>query len=203
MSPPDNNNSAANAANESDLRSGVYALLGELLRQAPDNSLLQRLQSIPRNPSAEGIEAAWSALGDAAEAANPETLESEYTQLFIGIGKGEITPYASWYLTGFLMEKPLGELRTDLSRLGIERAENVHEPEDHIAALSEVMAMLISDAGNGPDEESTFFNKHIRPWATRFFADLEKASSADFYRPVGRLGREFLDLEQRYLDMTV
>jgi TorA maturation chaperone TorD len=112
-------------------------------------------------------------------------------------------PYGSWYLTGFLMEKPLGDLRRDLAELGYERQENVHEPEDHVAALCEVMALLISDDGLPFGSQRRFFETHVSSWIETFFNDLEQAKAADFYRAVGRLGGAFIRLEKQYLSMPV
>ena len=130
-------------------------------------------------------------------------LSDEYQALFVGVGRGELVPYGSWYMTGFLMEKPLGELRRDLARLGIERQQQVREPEDHAAALCEVMALLISDPDFAEDEQAPFFKRHVGAWMGTFFRDLEKAKAAEFYRPVGHFGYAFLDVEQRYLSFTV
>ena len=105
-------------------------------------------------------------------------------------------PYGSYYLTGFLHERPLARLRTDLAALGIERAEGQYEPEDHAAILCEIMAGLASGrfgAKHGADQQ--IFEKHLAPWIGRFFADLERAEAADFYRQVGTLGRVFMDIE--------
>jgi TorA maturation chaperone TorD len=101
------------------------------------------------------------------------------------------------------MEKPLGVLRQDLAVLGFERQEGVHEPEDHIAALCEVMAMLASGDDAPFGVQKRFYERHLAPWAQRFFADLESADAAVFYKAVGRLGNEFFKLEQRYFEMEV
>ena len=129
-------------------------------------------------------------------------MEDEFQQLFIGLGRGELVPYASWYLTGFLMEKPLGELREHLAGLGFERQSGVHEPEDHIAALCEVMSILIQE--DRPHAESAgFFETHLAPWSDRFFADLSQAKAAVFYRNLGRFGAAFIELERRYFSMQI
>ena len=105
-------------------------------------------------------------------------------------------------MTGFLHERPLAELRGDLGRLGIERAEGIAEPEDHIAFLCETYAGLIAGAfAAGPEEASPFFARHLRPWAARMFADLEKAEMAGFYRAVGRLGRIAVEIEAAAADL--
>ncbi len=111
-------------------------------------------------------------------------------------------PFASWYQTGFLMEKPLAVLREDLAALGFERQSDTHEPEDHVAALCEVMAILISD-GQDLSRQAEFFNAHLAPWLDHFFSDLSTAKNAVFYRAVGRLGRAFIEFERNYLSMNV
>ena len=147
---------------------------------------------------------AFAEFRTALEAASDEQIERGYHDLFIGVGRGELLPYASYYLTGFLHEKPLAELRVDLERLGFARAEGVCEPEDHIASLCEVMALLIENTASGEFdvyEQDRFFKAHIRPWAGQFFADLEAAKSADLYRPVGRIGAIFMGIEEESFGM--
>src|SRR6185436_1600462 len=132
----------------------------------------------------------------AANETTVERVEREYFNLFIGLGRGELLPYGSYYLTGFLHERPLARLRADLVQLGIERSQGNIEPEDHVAILCEIMAGLASGrfpAPAGSDRE--LFEKHLAPWIGRFFADLERAEAADFYRSVGTLGRVFVDIE--------
>ena len=138
------------------------------------------------------------------ESAPAEQMERCYHDLFIGVGRGELLPYASYYLTGFLNEKPLAGLRGDLEALGFARAEGVHEPEDHIASLCDVMAQLIDGTARGEFDVYTqdrFFNTHIRPWAKQFFADLEAAKSTDLYAPVGRIGNIFMGIEEESFEM--
>jgi TorA maturation chaperone TorD len=139
---------------------------------------------------------AHAALAEAASEALTRVSEREYFDLFVGFGRGELLPYASYYLTGFLNERPLSRLRGDLASLGIEQAENNFEPEDHAATLCEIMAGLA--AGRfpaSPEAQRAFFEKHVTPWMGRLFADLESAASAKFYRLVGSLGRLFLEIE--------
>jgi TorA maturation chaperone TorD len=139
---------------------------------------------------------AHAALGSAAATATIESVEHEFFELFIGIGRGELVPYASYYITGFLNERPLARLRDDLAQLGIERVTTEVEPEDHAAVLCEIMAGLAGrrfDAPEGADR--ALFEKHLAPWIGRFFTDIEHAKAADFYRRVGALGRVFMDIE--------
>jgi TorA maturation chaperone TorD len=181
-------------------RARLFALLGRLLGGAPDAALIAELRRLCPVPGELGQ--AYAALAAAAASATPESTEREYFDLFIGVGRGEILPYASYYLTGFLHERPLADLRGDLAQLGIERAEGVAEPEDHIAFLCETYAGLLAGAFSaGPEEAAPFFARHIRPWAARLFADLEKAQAASFYRGVGRLGHVAVEIEAAAADL--
>ena len=127
---------------------------------------------------------------------NVERVEREYFDLFIGLGRGELMPYGSYYLTGFLHERPLARLRGDLAALGIERAEGEVEPEDHAAILCEIMSGIAAwRFGTPPGADETIFENHLAPWIGRFFTDLERAEGAKFYRSVGTLGRIFIDIE--------
>ena len=186
------------------LRAQAYGLLGGLLSRAPDADALTALAVINGDDSALG--AAFGALGTAAREATPRGVAEEFAALFIGVGGGELTPFGSYYRTGFLHEKPLAELRGDMARLGIERADDVSESEDHIAALCEMMAGLITGAFGAPaglDEQRAFFDRHINPWAPRFFADLEGSPTAAFYRAVGTLGRRFMEIENQAFALAV
>ncbi|WP_135465987.1 TorD/DmsD family molecular chaperone [Crenalkalicoccus roseus] len=177
-------------------RARLFALLARLLAEAPDVALLGRLRRLAGEEGTP-LGRALAALADAAARAEPGALEREYFDLFIGLGRGELLPYASYYLTGFLHERPLAELRGDLARLGVARAAGVAEPEDHIAFLCETLAGLLEGRlGPGAEAAGPFFARHLRPWAGRFFADLEAAEAARFYRAVGTLGRVTIEIEQ-------
>jgi len=183
------------SADEVDLaRAQEYALLATLLSRTPDAALLQRLAGLQGDASPLGL--AHVALADASSGARVETIEREFFNLFIGIGRGELMPYGSYYLAGFLHERPLARLRGDLAELGIARAERQCEPEDHIAILCEVMAGLADGRFPAPPgSDRRIFDKHLAPWARRFFLDLERAEAADFYRHVGAVGRTFMEIE--------
>ncbi|MDX1653770.1 MAG: molecular chaperone TorD family protein [Candidatus Competibacteraceae bacterium] len=192
---------ALEVSQEDRLRAQVYRLLATLLRQAPDRELLQRLAAIdpgPQRPSGSMAEA-WAQLAEAARRGNPGELRQEHFELFIGIGRGELVPFGCWYLTGFLMEKPLAELRQDLKLMAFQRREGVREPEDHAAALCETMSLIIQDGVLAFGIQQRFFQKHIHPWMGRFFNDLQHCPRADFYRAVGTLGANLMAVEQRYL----
>ena len=175
-------------------RAQEYALLATLLGRAPDAKLLESLAGLRGDPTPLGV--VHAALAQAASETSVERVEREYFDLFIGLGRGELLPYASYYLTGFLHERPLARLRSDLAPLGIERAEGNNEPEDHAATLCEIMSGLVSGrlpAPQGTDQK--IFEKHLSPWIGRFFADLERAETASLYRRIGTLGRVFMEVE--------
>ncbi len=182
-------------------RADLYALLAHLLWHAPDAALLRRLAApvVGDGPIAE----ARRALAEAAAATDAKTVEREHFNLLVGVSGGEILPYASYYLTGFIHERPLAEVRSDLAKLGLVRTEGLHEPEDHIAFLFEVMAALIRGAGQAEIDDAAFFQRHIQGWSARMFADLGRASDAKFYRSVARLAAILVDLETQALAMPV
>jgi TorA maturation chaperone TorD len=194
---------AGMADQEQRYRAGAYGLLAALLRSPPDAQLLAQVAEFAAvDANTDDLALAMSMLGLAAKSCSSRQIDDEFHDLFIGLGRGELVPYGSWYLTGFLMEKPLSSLRDDLARLGFERSGGTTEPEDHVAALCEVMVMLISEeADETPQKE--FFEAHIGSWFARFFSDLSAAQSAVFYKAVGRFGAMFTALEQRYLSMPV
>ena len=175
-------------------RAQEYSLLAMLLSRSPDAATLGRIAKLRGDTTSLGL--AHVALAQAAGSANAERISREYFTLFIGVGRGELLPYGSYYLTGFLNERPLARLREDLGAHGIERAEGQAEPEDHAASLCEIMAGMASGQFPVTDRiQQRFFEKHLASWIGRFFADLERAEAAEFYRHVGALGRLFLQTE--------
>ncbi len=184
-------------------RADIYRLLGALLAAPPDAALLELLRAIPlatEDAEETAMTTAWVGLQTAAVAAEPDRLQDEYFNLFIGLGRGELVPYASFYIHGLLMEKVLASLRTELAGLGIERQANVAEPEDHAAAICEVMGLIILEPGLN-SRQAAFFKDYLSTWLGKFFTDLEAAEKADFYRAVAQLGQQFLALEARYFSL--
>ena len=184
-------------ADEDLLRADLYDLLGALLARPPSRDLIDRVGALEGDDTPIGR--AIAALSRVAKATTEKAAEREYHALFIGLARGELLPYASYYLTGFLHEKPLALLRADMDRLGIARAEAVAEPEDNIASLCEMMAGLIRGRFGRPADLSTqkdFYAAHIGPWAGHFFSDLEGAKASVLYAPVGALGRAFMEVER-------
>jgi TorA maturation chaperone TorD len=199
---PDLYSEQAAAAAEPDAvdaaRAQEYALLATLLSAPPSKRLLDQLARLTGDATPLGR--AHAALADAASSAIATKLEREYFDLFVGLGRGEVLPYASYYLTGFLNERPLSRLRADLTTLGIERVANNSEPEDHAAILCEIMSGLADGRFDAsPEAQHGFFEKHVSTWMGRLFADIESAGSARFYRAVGALGRAFIEIETEAL----
>jgi len=182
-------------------RGEMYRFVATLLAAAPSQDLIDGTASLTGDQSPLGQ--AITALAATARGARAATVEREFFDLFIGIGRGELLPYASFYQTGFLNERPLAEVRGDLARLGIARAEGRFEPEDHIALLFEVMADLASGAVDADAQvQADFFARHIAPWAAQFFDDLAIAPSASFYRAVAEVGRLLVDIEARAFSLA-
>jgi TorA maturation chaperone TorD len=175
-------------------RAQEYALLATLLLRAPDAALLKRVGGLRGDATPLGL--AHVALAEAAGSGDVGKIEREFFNLFIGVGRGELLPYGSYYLTGFLHERPLARLREDLGTLGIERVDDLYEPEDHAGILCEIVSGVIGGQFTvPPGSDRRLFEAHLAPWLGRFFADLENAESADFYRCVGAVGRLFVEIE--------
>lgn len=181
---------------EDRLRADLYNYLGLMLAAPPSEMLLEQTAGLSGDEMPLGQ--AITQLARVAKRTKPAGAEREFNALFIGLGRGELLPYASYYLTGFLNEKPLAALRNDMSARGLSRAPNVFEPEDNIASLMEMMgAMIVGRFGAATSlaEQKTFFNKHIGPWAAHFFADLEGAKNSVLYASVAAVGRAFMEIE--------
>ncbi len=175
-------------------RAQEYLLLASLLSAAPSKEFLDQLAGLTGDATPLGR--AHAALADAAAGAVAAKVEREYFDLFTGLGRGEVLPFASYYLTGFLNERPLSRLRADLAAFGIERVASNSEPEDHAAILCEIMAGFAGGRFEAsPAAQRAFFEKHLAPWMGRLFADIENAEGARVYRAVGTLGRAFIEIE--------
>jgi len=189
-------------AEEDVLRADLYDLLAALLAKPPTRDLIDRVAKLDGDDGELGR--AIRALTSLARATTEATAEREFNRLFIGAARGELLPYASYYMTGFLHEKPLAVLRNDMAQRSIERAPNVFEPEDNIASLCEMMAGLILGRFGEPETlagQKDFFSAHIAPWAGHFFADLEAAKGSLLYAPVGAIGRAFMEIEREAFRM--
>ncbi|MCK0168334.1 molecular chaperone TorD family protein [Jannaschia sp. S6380] len=188
---------AGQPAEEDRLRADLYNYLGLVLARPMDRMVLDQTAALSGDSTPLGR--AIHDLAGVARQADPVSVRREYDALFIGLGRGELLPYASYYLTGFLNEKPLAALRADFTRLGLARAGGVFEPEDGIASLMEVMGAIIVGRFGAPvamSRQREFWARHVGPWAGHFFADLTEAKGARLYAAVGRVGREFMDIER-------
>ena len=177
-------------------RARLYRLLSRLLGAPADDELLLFLRSLKGDdsPLGQGL----AALSGVAGRLSVEEVAQEFNDLFIGVIQGELLPYGSHYLTGFLNEKPLADLRDAMSELGIARSDAASEPEDHIASLLEIMhGMILGDYGKPVSlaDQFKFFKDHVETWSIKFFEDLEAAKSARLFMSVGLIGRLFMEIE--------
>ncbi|MEL6746622.1 MAG: molecular chaperone TorD family protein [Pseudomonadota bacterium] len=187
---------------EDQWRADLYNFIGRLLAKPPAPELLVNLRSVQADDTDVGR--AVAAIKQLAERMEISEVDAEYHRLFIGVGRGELLPYASYYLTGFLNEKPLATLRQDMSALRISRSPTTFEPEDNVASLCEMMAGLITGRFGAPAPlraQKEFFGKHLAPWAGHFFKDLEAAENAVFFAPVGTLGKVLIDIDSEAFRM--
>jgi TorA maturation chaperone TorD len=192
-------------SDEDRARAEHYAIISRLFASPPDSDFLQKLATLAQTwgSSESALGQAWLMLGDAARRGNSETLEDEYTRLFLTIGRPEVMLFGSFYIAGFLMEEPLVALRDDLAELGLGRRFGVTESEDHIAAVADVMRHLIV---TGPDaaglaRQKEFFTCHLAPWFDALCDALDRAPDADFYPRTAPLVRAFLAIERLAFDM--
>ena len=150
------------------------------------------------------LEEPWRALVGVAREMPDAAIQSEYDALFGGVGKPEVYLFGSHYLSGFLNEKPLARLRTDLAQLGLSRDDSMSETEDHFAYLCEVMRYLIAGddvAVANLTRQREFFSAHIQPWVASLCDALEKNPQARFYAALAALTRAFVSIEAQGFDM--
>ncbi|MEP2921910.1 MAG: molecular chaperone TorD family protein [Sulfitobacter sp.] len=190
-------------SDEDRMRGDLYNYLGLMLAAPADQMLLEQTAALSGDESPLGK--AIQGLARVAKVSTPKAVETEFNTLFIGLGRGELLPYASYYLTGFLNEKPLANLRATMASFGMTRAADKFEPEDNIASLMEMMAgMIVGRFGRvaGVEEQKQFFNAHIGTWATHYFTDLQAAKSSVLYASVGAVGLALMDIEREAFRMT-
>jgi TorA maturation chaperone TorD len=187
-------------------RAELYGLLARLWIGPPDDELLTQFRvAVTEAPQPGGyLEAPWQALVAAMRATDAAAAADEYDALFGGVGKPEVLLYASFYLTGFLNEKPLADLRTDLSTLGLARDERRGETEDHVAYLLEVMRYLI--AGDDVlvcnlEQQRRFFRAHLQPWVERLSDTVQAQPRAVLWREVASFTSAFVEVETQGFDM--
>lgn len=180
------------------LRKDVYSLLASLLAGPPSERLLEQLSSATVLPGIPvPLKEDLERLQEAAGRIDAGSVGREYDDLFVGLGRGQVVPYASWYGEELLMSGPLARLRTDLATLRLSRRSGVNEPEDHAAALCEAMVLLIGETEGAAHRQKRLFGAHLAPWMPEFFQDLRRARSAVFYQCVARLGEHFMEMEKQ------
>jgi TorA maturation chaperone TorD len=189
-------------------RAEVYALLGSLFYQPPSKDLLRVIATgsgMCNDESVSDFCRAWRALQQAAAQADAEAVKDEFDAAFIGTGRQPVMLYGSFYVAGFLHEKPLAYLRDDLTKMGLARRGDRHESEDHVSALCDVMRILITgDADTPPaalDVQREFFRRHIQPWQAQVSAAIINANQTDFYKHAALVLREFFVIENAAFDM--
>ena len=189
-------------SDEDALRADMYDFLASLLRKEPTDELIDKISELDGDQTPIG--SACLTLAHLAKTMDKGLIRNEYVEMFIGVGRGEVLPFASYYLTGFLNDKPLSNLRADMANIGIVRVKGVKEPEDHIASLFDIMSGLIRGHFGrifSTAEQADFFNKHIEPWAGLLMRDIEAAKTGLFYAPVGSIGKSFLEIESAAFSM--
>ncbi len=194
----------ANINDEDQLRADMYSFLANLLRAEPDEKLVKQLTTLESDDSPIGK--SIKILSKLATSLDLPTIRDEYVKIFVGVGRGEILPFASYYLTGFLKDKPLAKLRQDMQEIGIKLEDNVKEPEDHIASIFDMMSGLILGKFEkiySITEQKDFFNKHLAQWVDLLMRDIEGSKIAVFYSPVGTIGKEFMEIERVSFSMNV
>lgn len=184
-------------------RANLYGLLARLFYAAPDAALLQALAGAQdeHEEADGGIGEAWDALARAAADADAEAVREEYETAFIGTGKAPVSLYTIAYTIRFSSEAPLAALRGELAGLGLGRRENAHEPEDHIAALCEVMRHLVAEQKRDLEEQKRFFSRWIYPAVEPLCAAIAKSEHTAFYKSVGRFAKTFFEIEQSAFEM--
>jgi len=200
--PDDTGNGGTEIAPEDESRAAIYAMLAMLLSAPPTAEQLSDMGKLQGSQTEFGQ--AIAKLSEAARGTSVEREDDAYHDLFIGLTRGKLLPYGSYYLTGFLHEKPLARLRTAMAQLRIEAAPDEKDPEDHIASVLDMMGGLIrGDFGQAVpvSQQRVFFQEHLQSWAPHFFRDLEKVVDSELYAAIGTVGRVFLELEEAAFSM--
>lgn len=197
---------STSSLDEETARAEIYGLLAELYYAAPSETLHEKLTlAVTQAPAAGALlEASWSALVAAARKYSTQDIKRQYTDLFGGVGKPEIYLFGSHYLSGFINEKPLAALRTDLAEMGLSRDESLPETEDHVAYTCEVMRYLIAGddvALANLTRQRDFFARHVKTWLPRMCEVVIAHPKAGFYRDLAVFTEAFMDVEAQGFDM--
>ena len=186
---------------DSPVRANAYSLLAACLLAAPTAELLAQLAALPA-AAVDDTGQALTRLQQAAATEAPAVSNDDYHQLFIGLGRGKVVPYASFYLTGSMMDKPLASLRAELAALGVGRQEKTGEPEDHAGALCELMAMLCrQNSAESFSRQKKIFDQYLAGWMESLFSDIVRSADSRFYLAAGDFGAAFMRFEKRYFSM--
>ena len=189
---------------EDQLRADMYSFIANMIRTEPSQELIDSVKTLSGDSSLIG--SSIKLISKLASTMHISEIHDEYVNLFLGVGRGELLPFASYYLTGFLNDKPLSKLRDDMNELGVVRLKEVKEPEDHVSSLFDIMSGLITGKFGKVyliSEQSTFFEKHLNSWVHLLMSDIESAKTAVFYAPIGSLGKEFINIEREAFRMNV
>ncbi|MEK6246318.1 MAG: molecular chaperone TorD family protein [Pseudomonadota bacterium] len=197
-------------APEDEARAAFYGLIARLFYAPPDQQLLGQLLHMSAFDEASGavdargkrLAQAWGAIVEACRTAFPVVLENEHTDLFVGVGKAEVTPYLTHYVIKYATDNPLVELRQQLIRWGIARREHANEPEDHVAGISEAMRFAIAVQHRSLEEQKAFFERFLYRGGIAFCDAVTASAKANFYRLVATFAREFFELEREAFEMV-
>jgi TorA maturation chaperone TorD len=198
----------SNTLDEETARSEIYGLIASVLYASPAIELIAQIRIAVTDTPAAGafLEEPWRQFVGVARSMTDQAIKDEYDVLFGGVGKPEVYLYGSHYLSGFLNEKPLARLRTELASLGLERSEAMSDTEDHLAYLCEVMRYLIAGedvAVANLTRQREFFAAHIQPWANQMCDAIQTNTKANFYASLAELIRAFISVEAQGFDMLV
>ena len=189
---------------EDQLRADMYSFIANMIRTEPSQELIDSVKTLSGDSSSIG--SSIKLISKLASNLHISEIQDEYVNLFLGVGRGELLPFASYYLTGFLNDKPLSKLRDDMNKLGVVRLKEVKEPEDHVSSLFDIMSGLITGQFGkvySISEQSDFFEKHLNSWVHLLMSDIESAKTAVFYAPIGSLGKEFINIEREAFRMNI
>jgi TorA maturation chaperone TorD len=192
---------APQLAPEDEARAAFYALIARLFYTAPDSAVLAQIVDARALEGGSELARAWTELVAASRSAFPVMLEQEHTDLFVGTGKAEVTPYVTHYTIKFATDNPLVEVRQQLKRWGMARRDSANEPEDHIASLCETMRFAIAVQHRSDDEQKEFFERFIYRGAIAFCDAVSASPKASFYRLVACFARAFFELEREAFRM--
>ena len=188
-------------APEDSARANFYGLIARLFYAPPDAQLIAQLVGAAPLEGEGELALAWREMVEACAGAFPVTLEAEHTDLFVGTGKSEVTPYLSHYVLRHANDAPLVALRQQLEQWRIARRDDVPEYEDHVSGVCEAMRYAIAVQQRSPEEQKGFFERFLYRGAVAFCDAVSASGKSNFYRRVARFARAFFDVEKAAFDM--